>query len=263
MSIRITAFNRGPDPATLHIIPQVFFRNTWSWPKERPTGDEMPSMQQVPSAQGMNSVLVNHKTLGKYYFHANESPAACGPPAQKASADGMGSDEVSGVVEETEEIVVPEALFTDNDTNFERLYGGQNVVPYVKDAFHDHIVPAHRPPGWEQDKMNNIPNGQINGSDGDQGDDSDDSGQATPRAGKRFVNPEKKGTKFGAHYTFKDVPPRGGCAVVRVKLTKKTVEEDDSIQDEEKFDDNIDQGRERATHSFIFGQPFLIPQKRR
>jgi len=51
-----------------------------------------------------------------------------------------------------------------------------------------------------------------------------------------YVNPEKKGTKAGAHYVFEQVPGNGGCAVVRMKLTPKTPKEDPSINDDEQFD---------------------------
>lgn len=61
--------------------------------------------------------------------------------------------------------------------------------------------------------------------------------------GRQFVNPEKKGTKAGAHYVFKGVPGGGGCVVVRLKMTPATPDEDPSILDEELFDDNIDERR--------------------
>ncbi|CAI4212542.1 unnamed protein product [Parascedosporium putredinis] len=80
--------------------------------------------------------------------------------------------------------VLPEMLFTENDTNFELLYEGKNKVPYVKDAFHRHVV------GKE----------------------------------KGAINPAQKGTKCAAWYQFTDdggVLP-GECAVVRFRLTKRT-----------------------------------------
>lgn len=61
--------------------------------------------------------------------------------------------------------------------------------------------------------------------------------------GRVFVNPEKKGTKAGAHYVFNNVPGKGGCVVVRLKMTPASTEEDPSILDEELFDDNIDERR--------------------
>ena len=214
VSIRVTAYNRGPEPATLHIIPQLFFRNTWAWSKERPEGKAMPSMEQV--ADGV--VQADHESLGRYYFYANTSPAPIGPRRRKDQHETV-------FVEDT---VTPELLFTDNDTNLSRLYNVPNKVPFTKDAFHDHIIPSHRPPMPEPSKGEEV--------DGEAHDEED--GTATPRAEdtRQFVNPEKRGTKVGAHYTFSDVPGNGGCAVVRLKLTPRTAEEDPSILDEESFD---------------------------
>ncbi|GAA5950078.1 hypothetical protein JCM10213_007761, partial [Rhodosporidiobolus nylandii] len=218
ISIRITAYNRGPEPATLHLIPQLWFRNTWSWPKERPTGEDMPSLKQT----GEGVVQVDHQDMGRYYFYANSSPAPIGPRGKKEQHEAVFVDDT----------VTPELLFTENDTNFERLYGGQNVVPYVKDAFHDHIIPSHRPPVPEKEE----------------GYDSDATanGSATPRAAggeRQFVNPEKRGTKLGAHYTFTDVPGNGGCAVVRLKLTTRTAEQDQAVLDDESFDAVVEERR--------------------
>lgn len=185
----------------------------------------MPSLQQI----GEGAVQADHKDLGRYYFYANSSPAPIGPRGRKEQHETVFVDDV----------VTPELLFTDNDTNFERLYGGQNAVPYTKDAFHDHIIPSHRPPvaGKEGEES------QQNG-DGYDSDATAD-GTATPRPedARNFVNPEKRGTKVGAHYVFRDVPGNGGCAVVRVKLTPRTPEEDAAINDEESFDVVVEERR--------------------
>lgn len=61
--------------------------------------------------------------------------------------------------------------------------------------------------------------------------------------GRQFINPDKTGTKFGANYSFKDVPARGGCVVVRLKMTPKSVQEDEAVEDEEVFDDVVDDRR--------------------
>jgi hypothetical protein len=239
MSIRITAYNRGPDPATLHIIPQLWFRNTWSWPKERPTGKQMPSMHQV--SEGV--IQADQEHLGRYYFHATTSPAPVDPGSDHSSSN----DDAD---------VVPELMFTENDTNFERLYGATNVTPYVKDAFHDHIIPSHRPqpPVAAQVSPRSDDTGSSpttpTGEDYDAPTfDDDESAQArasTPTPPRRFINPEKRGTKAGAHYIFEDVPGNGGCAVVRVKLTQKLAAEDTSILDEEEFDCVVDERRSDA-----------------
>ncbi|GAA5972004.1 hypothetical protein JCM11641_002452 [Rhodosporidiobolus odoratus] len=232
ISMRITAYNRGPESATLHLIPQLWFRNTWSWPKERPTGEDMPSLKQT----GEGVIEAHHKNMGRYFLYANSSPAPIGPRGKKDSLDPVF----------VEDVVTPELLFTDNDTNFERLYGGQNVVPYVKDAFHDHIIPSHRPALPKEDEASS------DGAATPEGYDSDAtaSGTSTPRADpsaspdpRHFVNPNKEGTKAAAHYVFNDVPGNGGCAVVRLKLTTKTVEEDAAAVDEEHFDAVVEERR--------------------
>ncbi|KAI5480730.1 hypothetical protein MNV49_007657 [Pseudohyphozyma bogoriensis] len=239
ISIRITAYNRGPETATLHIVPQLWFRNTWSWPKDRPTGPAMPSLHQVD--EGV--VQVDQEHLGRYYFHATSSPAP-------VSGEATREDEAYEV--EGNEII-PELLFTENDTNFARLYGGNNVTPYTKDAFHDHIIPSHRPALEKPAKP-------VNGDalevpeKAEEYDSDATEGAKTPTLPPRspspppvdervFVNPEKKGTKVGAHYTFENVPGNGGCAVVRLKLTPKTAEQDPAINDEENFDCVIEERR--------------------
>lgn len=254
ISIRITAYNRGPEPATLHILPQLWFRNTWSWPKDRPTGKAMPSLSQI----GEGLIQSDHETLGRYYFHANSSPAPVDPATQ-------GDDDEAVLVDD---VVVPELLFTENDTNFARLYGGNNVTPYNKDAFHDHVIPGHRPalPKAEKPekpekaaKAPKVPksNGSSTGSETDNATDEDEddygsdttAGTSTPTDRhttpdeREFVNPEKKGTKAGAHYVFHNVPANGGCAVVRLKLTTKTAEEDPAANDEESFDMIVEERR--------------------
>lgn len=113
---RVTAWNRGPDPAPLHIIPQVWFRNTWAWGREKE--DLKPSI----SGYAENMAHSKHHKLGDRYVLLSPSP-------------GVGT---SG------EDVEPELLFTDNDTNNEFLYDVPNKVPYVKDAFHNYIIDGKR-----------------------------------------------------------------------------------------------------------------------
>ena len=65
---RITAWNRGPDPAPLHIMPQLFFRNTWSW------GIEPPEKKPSISASSDLSATSNHWSLGQRHFLLSPSP---------------------------------------------------------------------------------------------------------------------------------------------------------------------------------------------
>lgn len=143
---RVTAWNRGPEPAPLHIIPHVWFRNTWAWGREAP--DKKPSI----AIHGENMAKSKHPKLGEHYVLLSPSPGV-GP---------SGED------------VMPELLFTDNDTNTKVLYEQENKVPYVKDAMHRYIV-----------------NGE-----------------------KAAVNPAQTGTKMGAWFQFNEsggVAP-GECA---------------------------------------------------
>jgi hypothetical protein len=95
---RITAVNRGPDPAPPHILPQIWFRNTWSWGRDRPR----PEL----AASG-GAVRVQERHLGERWW----------------TVDGDAP-----------------LLFTENETNTERLYGVPNRTPYVKDDFHEAVV---------------------------------------------------------------------------------------------------------------------------
>jgi hypothetical protein len=113
---RVTAWNRGPDPAPLHIIPQVWFRNTWSWGRQ--PEEKKPSIKYVDE----NVAKSDHWNLGERHFLCSPSP-------------GVGS---SG------DDVMPEFMFTENDTNFKALYDQKNAQPYVKDAFHRYIVDGEK-----------------------------------------------------------------------------------------------------------------------
>jgi len=101
--IRVSAVNRGPQPATLHVLPTLWFRNTWSWQN----GGTRPVVRTAP-VQAASSILVaGHPTLGEYQLLLEDAP---------------------------------ELLFTNNETNNRRLFGGENLTPHLKDAFHDYVV---------------------------------------------------------------------------------------------------------------------------
>jgi Mannosylglycerate hydrolase MGH1-like glycoside hydrolase domain len=97
--IQISAANRGPDTATLHVLPTVWFRNVWSWSVDMPR----PQLRQREDG----AIAIAHPLLGDRIFAADRAP---------------------------------ELLFTENDTNTERLFGRPNKSPYVKDAFHHHVI---------------------------------------------------------------------------------------------------------------------------
>src|ERR671936_693929 len=106
--IRVSATNRGPEPAPLHMLPTLWFRNTWTWERDDPDpgglrAGERPILPQVAP----DLVPAEHRTLGDYWL-------AC---------DGS-----------------PRLLFTDNETNAARLWGVPNRSAHVKDGINDAVV---------------------------------------------------------------------------------------------------------------------------
>lgn len=203
-------------------------------------------------ASGDATICTKHHSLGKYNLYCLPSPCPVNAQGEEIRPEG----DTDGVL--------PELLFTDNNTNFHRLYGGQNETPYVKDAFHDHIVPSHRPPaadaehpGFFSTKIHShtfshrtMPSGGYDG-DLETPPSEQEEGPRTPfPQTQSFVNPDRVGTKAAAHYVFRDVPPKGGCAVVRLKLTPKKPAEDPSIEDDGIFDDTVEERREEANEFY-------------
>jgi len=127
--VKITAFNRGPEAAELHLLPTLWFRNDWAaWITESNRASGKPGLSQIKAAAGTSAAKAKHSLLGEFIF----------------SCEGE----------------VP-LLFTENTTNYERLFPGQpSVAPYVKDGINNCVV---------------------NGN-------------------KAAVNPGKQGTKVAAHY---------------------------------------------------------------
>ncbi len=127
--IRISVTNRGPEPAELHLLPTLWFRNTWSWD----LGAKRPQLRVGRARKGSSVIEADHETLGP----------------RRLFCDGA-----------------PELLFTENDTNLQRLYGSPNPTPYVKDGINDYLV-----------------HGRLDA-----------------------VNPEQVGTKAAAHYRLTVAP---------------------------------------------------------
>jgi hypothetical protein len=121
--IRITIHNRGPEAATLHVLPTLWFRNTWSWHENA----AKPVMKQTKAGKEFSAIEASHPWLGSRYFYAEGNAPL---------------------------------LFTENETNTERIFGVANRTPYVKDGINNYIV---------------------NNQQG-------------------VLNPEKVGTKAAAHY---------------------------------------------------------------
>jgi hypothetical protein len=121
--IQITIYNRGPEPALLHVLPTLWFRNQWSWHGNT----DRPVLQQIAGDPTLSVVQAADAKLGERYFYCEGD--------------------------------VP-LLFTENETNTQRIFGVPNRTPYVKDSINNYIVHGQRD----------------------------------------VVNLEKKGTKVAAHY---------------------------------------------------------------
>lgn len=206
----------------------------------------MPSLTGSVRGKDLNTITARHPTLGKTHLYCLPSPPPVGP--------SNNFDDDSGI-----DSVDPVLLFTENETNFSRLYGGVNSSPYVKDAFHDHIIVSHRPPKQENDEGLFSPKirSRTAAIHGGQEPADPEEGPCTPFPPTgHYVNPEKQGTKAAAHYTFENVPGHGGCAVVRLKLTPARAGRDPSLDDEVLFDDAIEERRQEADEfykTFVFG----------
>ena len=120
--IRITAVNRADVDAPLHLLPTIWFRNTWSWGH----GTSRPELQRVDNIG--RPIALTHGERGLYTLHFEGAP---------------------------------ELLFTENDTNRERIFGIDNTLPFVKDSINDYVVHSE----------------------------------------KEAVNPAQRGTKAAGHYT--------------------------------------------------------------
>jgi hypothetical protein len=101
--IRISACNRGQEPATIHVLPTLWFRNTWTWWPDKPK----PSMKQIKGKHGYPVVAASNARLGDRYLYCE------GDVLQ---------------------------LFTENETNNMRIFGTPNASAYVKDGINNCVV---------------------------------------------------------------------------------------------------------------------------
>jgi hypothetical protein len=109
--MRLTVVNHGPEPAPLHVLPTLWFRNTWAW--ERMTESYWPRPELLCEDR---HALARHASLGLFRFE----------PRPLASAEP------------------PELLFCDNETNAERLFGVSSRSQWPKDAIHEAVVNGRR-----------------------------------------------------------------------------------------------------------------------
>lgn len=98
--IRLTVFNRGPEAASLHVLPTLWFRNTWSWSKN-------PSPKPYLRQHNEQTIAASHHELGERYFYCDRAVRL---------------------------------LFTENETNSERIFSVPNASAYVKDGINNFIL---------------------------------------------------------------------------------------------------------------------------
>jgi mannosylglycerate hydrolase MGH1-like protein len=108
LAIRITVANRGPENATLHLLPTLWFRNVWSWGRPHEGRGIKPDIRLLDPG----TIASRHASLGPMRLVAGAGPGGA----------------------------LPAWLFTENETNTTRLFGSPNRLAFVKDAFHEHIV---------------------------------------------------------------------------------------------------------------------------
>jgi hypothetical protein len=102
--MRVTVSNRGPEPAEIHVLPTLWFRNRWAWGRNL---DAKPDVQFLEARDGHVVFDVEETYYGKRKLYFEGSP---------------------------------EPLFTDNETNTLRLFGTPNTSHYVKDGFHECVL---------------------------------------------------------------------------------------------------------------------------
>jgi hypothetical protein len=105
--IQISVWNRGPEQATLHVLPTLWFRNIWTWWP----GTPKPVLKQAMGSKDSKAVAASHTLLGERYLYCEGD--------------------------------VP-LLFTENETNNQRIFGTPNASPYVKDGINNYVVDGKR-----------------------------------------------------------------------------------------------------------------------
>ena len=101
--IQITVFNRGPEPAEIHVLPTLWFRNTWSWRQK----EEKPELKVVAAGTGGRTAAARHRLLGERFLYCD---------------------------------IAVDLLFTENETNMQRAFNQPNTQPYCKDGIIQAVV---------------------------------------------------------------------------------------------------------------------------
>ncbi|MEM9007533.1 MAG: glucosidase, partial [Cyanobacteria bacterium P01_F01_bin.86] len=134
--IQITVINQGPEPKSLTVLPTLWWRNTWAWSDANDEAAAKPHIKLIETQASFSTLEAYHPDMGDRWLYCESNPSGEGPANT--------------------------ILCTENDTNYQALFGVDNPTPYVKDAFHRYVV---------------------------EGDTA-------------AVNPDRVGTKTAAHYTL-------------------------------------------------------------
>jgi hypothetical protein len=161
--IQITIYNRGPEAAEVHVLPTLWFRNQWSWH----SGLDRPMLHQVVGAPETGVIQAIDPRLGERWLCCEGD--------------------------------VP-LLFTENETNTQRIFGVPNRSPYVKDSINTYIV---------------------HGQEG-------------------AVNPEKRGTKVAAHYRLTVDPGQCQVVRLRLSDVAPATPAKTSGEGADPFDDHFE-----------------------
>ena len=105
--IKVTAYNRGSEEKPLHILPTLWFRNTWSWYKDA----QKPRLKVYSQKDDYSIIEADHPSLGKRWLYCNNSH---------------------------------QLLFTENETNTKLIFGQENASPYVKDGINNYVVNGNK-----------------------------------------------------------------------------------------------------------------------
>ncbi len=184
--IRITATNHGPDPAALHLLPTLWFRNTWSWRDQT----SKPSLRRLDDSGSAAVVEAEHHSLRQYLWLID-------------SPDDL--------------------LFTENESNAERLWDFPNGTPYVKDAFNRCVVEGER----------------------------------------GAVNPEYTGTKAAAHFQRTLAPGEAWTVRLRLVRTGEDRETERAAGAFDQFDETFARRQLEADEFYAAIQPETLSEEER
>lgn len=131
--IQISVTNRGPEAADMHLLPTLWFRNTWNWQKP----SLKPSLSAGATDGNVSVIQTSHPELGQQWCYC-QTPTAAQPSRENSTAGKWIA------LDENNQANAGGLLFTENETNKERLFQVKNSSPYVKDAFHRYLIEGEK-----------------------------------------------------------------------------------------------------------------------